>query len=75
MRFAFIELMTTLALVASAKAVADGKDVYTKACAICHASLPPKLGDKAAWAPPHQARDGCDGSRRPERKRGVSRSS
>ncbi|WP_339847866.1 c-type cytochrome [uncultured Halopseudomonas sp.] len=30
---------------------ADGKAVYDKSCAACHAVLPPKLGDKAAWAP------------------------
>lgn len=29
---------------------ADGKEVYAKACAICHNALPPKLGDKAAWS-------------------------
>lgn len=32
-------------------AAASGKDVYAQACAVCHASLPPKLGDKAAWKP------------------------
>ena len=34
--------------------VADGKVVYDKACAACHAAAvagAPKLGDKAAWAP------------------------
>lgn len=30
---------------------AEGKEVYAKACVSCHANLPPKLGDKAAWAP------------------------
>ena len=30
---------------------ADGKDVYTKSCALCHTALLPKLGDKAAWEP------------------------
>lgn len=34
---------------ASAAHAADGKEVYTKACAVCHNVLPPKLGDKAAW--------------------------
>ncbi|HET9700215.1 MAG TPA: c-type cytochrome, partial [Burkholderiales bacterium] len=31
-----------------------GKDIYTKACAACHATgaaNAPKLGDKAAWGP------------------------
>jgi cytochrome c5 len=30
---------------------ADGKAVYEKTCAGCHAAMPPKFGDKAAWAP------------------------
>lgn len=30
---------------------ADGKAVYEKSCKACHAAMPPKLGDKAAWAP------------------------
>jgi cytochrome c5 len=33
---------------------ADGKAVYDKTCALCHAAgvaNAPKLGDKAAWAP------------------------
>ncbi|MDX1251553.1 MAG: c-type cytochrome [Gammaproteobacteria bacterium] len=25
--------------------------MYAKACAVCHTTIPPKLGDKAAWAP------------------------
>ena len=29
---------------------ADGKAVYSKACAGCHAAMAPKLGDKAAFA-------------------------
>lgn len=36
---------------ASPFALADGKAIYLKACAICHASLPPKLSDKATWRP------------------------
>jgi cytochrome c5 len=32
-------------------AAADGKAVYTKSCAGCHAAMAPKFGDKAAWAP------------------------
>jgi len=36
---------------AGSVAAADGKTVYEKACAACHKVLPPKLGDKAAWAP------------------------
>lgn len=30
---------------------ADGAAVYSANCAVCHNSLSPKLGDKAAWAP------------------------
>lgn len=30
---------------------ADGKAVYEKTCAGCHSAMPPKFGDKAAWAP------------------------
>jgi cytochrome c5 len=32
-------------------AAADGKAVYEKSCAGCHSAMPPKFGDKAAWAP------------------------
>ena len=37
--------------VTAGQAAADGKTVYQKSCAGCHAAMPPKLGDKAAWAP------------------------
>ncbi|MDH4261132.1 MAG: c-type cytochrome [Gammaproteobacteria bacterium] len=30
---------------------ADGKAVWDKSCAGCHAVMAPKAGDKAAWAP------------------------
>ena len=45
--------MTTAAVlvIAGETLAADGKEVYTKACALCHNNLPPKLGDKAAWEP------------------------
>lgn len=39
---------------ASNETVADGKSVYEKTCAVCHATGvagAPKIGDKAAWAP------------------------
>jgi cytochrome c5 len=39
---------------AAAPAGDKGKDIYTKACAACHASGAagaPKFGDKAAWGP------------------------
>lgn len=42
---------TAAALTTGQVAAADGKAVYDKSCAGCHAAMPPKLGDKAAWAP------------------------
>lgn len=39
---------------ATAAQAADGKAVYDKACAVCHAAgvaNAPKFGDKAAWGP------------------------
>jgi len=39
---------TSLATTATA---ADGKEVWDKTCAGCHAVMAPKTGDKAAWAP------------------------
>ena len=43
--------MTLAVLASTSAAAADGKAVYSANCAICHNALPPKLGDKAAWAP------------------------
>ena len=44
---------------ASAPALAaDGKAVYTKACAVCHMTMPPRTGDKAAWET--RSRQGLD---------------
>lgn len=43
--------MGAAALAAPTTGVADGKEIYAKACAVCHTAIPPKLGDKAAWAP------------------------
>ena len=36
-------------LTAGPATAADGKAVYGKACAGCHAAMAPKLGDKAAF--------------------------
>jgi len=41
----------TLFGVSAQSAAADGKAVYERSCAGCHAVMPPKLGDKAAFAP------------------------
>lgn len=54
MRLAMIGITTLAALCSVGQvAAADGKAVYDKSCAGCHAAIPtaPKLGDKAAWAP------------------------
>ena len=37
------------AAAADKAAAPDGKAVYGKSCAGCHAAMPPKLGDKAAF--------------------------
>jgi cytochrome c5 len=39
------------ALTTGPVAAADGKAVYEKTCKGCHLAMPPKFGDKAAWAP------------------------
>jgi cytochrome c5 len=38
-------------LATGAATAADGKAVWDKSCAGCHAAMAPKTGDKAAWAP------------------------
>jgi cytochrome c5 len=46
--------MVGAALWASSALAADGKAVYEKTCAACHATgvaNAPKFGDKAAWGP------------------------
>jgi cytochrome c5 len=40
-----------LTLAAGSAVAADGKAVWEKSCAGCHAMLAPKADDKAAWAP------------------------
>ena len=44
-------MMAAVLTIAGESLAADGKEVYGKACALCHNTLPPKLGDKAAWEP------------------------
>ena len=39
------------ALSAGPAMAADGKAVWDKSCAGCHAVMAPKTADKAAWAP------------------------
>jgi cytochrome c5 len=54
-RRAGLALCTALLFLATVPALAaDGKAVYEKTCALCHAAAvagAPKFGDKAAWAP------------------------
>jgi cytochrome c5 len=38
-------------LAAAPAAASDGKAVWDKSCAGCHAMMAPKTSDKAAWAP------------------------
>jgi cytochrome c5 len=52
-------LLMTSQVIASQALAADGKAVYNKSCAVCHAALSPKLGDKAAWEP--RLKQGADG--------------
>jgi cytochrome c5 len=40
-----------ISMAAVSATAADGKAVWDKSCAGCHAAMAPKTGDKAAWAP------------------------
>jgi len=52
MKLALLGLAASTALLMTAQTLAaDGKEVYNKSCAVCHAALSPKLGDRAAWEP------------------------
>lgn len=52
MRLFLCGFFAAAALVAASGAeAADGQAVYDASCAMCHNNIPPKLGDKAAWAP------------------------
>ncbi|MBX3702732.1 MAG: c-type cytochrome [Steroidobacteraceae bacterium] len=44
-------LATLTVMLPAAAGAADGKAVWDKACAGCHAVMAPKTSDKAAWAP------------------------
>ncbi len=50
-RAVLVVLGAVAAALVTTVAAADGKAVWDKACAGCHAALAPKFGDKAAWAP------------------------
>jgi cytochrome c5 len=52
MRLFLCGVLAATALVAASGAqAADGQAVYSQSCALCHDNIPPKLGDKVAWAP------------------------
>ena len=44
-------LFATGSQIAGATDSKDGKVLYDKICGMCHNMMPPKLGDKEAWAP------------------------
>ena len=50
-RAMLVILGAVAAALVTSVAAADGKAVWDKSCAGCHAALAPKFGDKAAWAP------------------------
>ena len=47
----YLAVTAALVLPTSAAQADDGQAIYTQHCAACHTKIPPKLGDKAAWAP------------------------
>ena len=50
MKLALLGFAASMALLMTSQTLAaDGKEVYNKSCAVCHAALSPRLGDKAAW--------------------------
>jgi len=51
MKRAILVLGAIGVLAATPVVAADGKAVFEKSCAGCHTAMPPKLGDKAAFAP------------------------
>jgi cytochrome c5 len=55
MKIALVGTIALIAiLIAGQTVAAEGKDVYAKACSVCHVAgvaNAPKPGDKAAWAP------------------------
>lgn len=47
---ALAAMALALALAPTApRAAEDGREIYQRACAICHTAMPPKLGDKRDW--------------------------
>ena len=50
-RAVFVIAAAAALVTAGQTSAADGKAVYDTSCAGCHKVMPPKLGDKAAFAP------------------------
>ena len=48
---AALVILAWAASASPARAAQDGREVYQRACAVCHAAMPPKLGDKRDWEP------------------------
>lgn len=44
-------LLVAIVTAASAAQAADGQALYNTDCSACHNNIPPKIGDKDAWAP------------------------
>lgn len=40
-----------LTIAPTAAQAGEGQTIYDQRCSACHNRIPPKLGDKAAWAP------------------------
>jgi cytochrome c5 len=47
----FLAFTPLLAFAATVAHADDGKAIYDQHCGACHNKIPPKFGDKAAWAP------------------------
>jgi len=52
LRYILLGAVTALlSITASAAQAGEGQTIYDQKCSACHNRIPPKLGDKAAWAP------------------------
>lgn len=52
MKLVLLGFATSMSLLMASQALAEeGEEIYNKTCAVCHAVLSPKLGDKVAWEP------------------------
>jgi cytochrome c5 len=46
-----LAVAASVLMAADAAVAATGQQIYDQHCGMCHNAMPPKLGDKAAWAP------------------------